>query len=164
VSSYTYDPAKVVVVCGIPPIPIAPLEGFAPGTMISATFHKPEQARIIHGVRGTSTRGFLVALSGRIEFELEQMAPHNALLSAAQIFDRSSKLGVGVFGIKDLSSALDIVAATQAWIVGMPEWQRATEAGTIRWTVDCKMLQIFHGGGVQMAVESLRLLGPPGVQ
>jgi hypothetical protein len=163
VPAYTYDPAKVIVVVALPPIVIAPLEGFADGTMITAVRHKPEVYRMVHGVRGASDRVRVRHLSGRITFELEQAAPANALLSSAQVTDEHSAIGVGVVGIKDLSSLTDLVVSPQSWIVGVPEWERRTAAGTIRWQIDCKFLQIFHGGARQEGAPALAGFLPPGV-
>ena len=153
-SSGTYDPAKVLVVFVAVPVLLAPVEGFADGTFITARFHKPDRFMLKHGLRGQVTRVFQPNRSGRIEFQLEQGAPQNALLSTAFATDNVLKLGVGLMGIKDRNSLFDLVGAAKCWIVGNPNWERRVVSGTVHWRFDCETLRIFHAGIKQDSAPS----------
>lgn len=99
------------------------------------------------GALGDVTRARSLNKTGKVTFTLMASAPVNDLLAAAAQLDEDTGLGYGPLQIKDLNGNM-LVSAADAWIMKRPKIERAREASTIQWVLECAELVVFEGGNV----------------
>lgn len=136
----TYDPTEVTVSYnGLT------IDGYAAGTFVKA-MRNGDGWTLQMGNSGSGARSRNPDKSGRLEFTLLTSSPANASLMAFAIADELSGSGVGECQVKDRGTLLGKVAAQNAWIVKIPDWERAKEVGEVTWTIETDNLQVYHDG------------------
>lgn len=135
----TYDPNKVLVLWkGIP------IGGFGIDSMIKVT-QTSDRVTKQDGCTGEVVRVMQRSKSGSVEVTLLASSQSNDLLSAAQIEDELTGLGVGPLMIKDLNGTT-IIQAASAWIAKIPEINFGKETSDRTWTLDYAVGNINVGG------------------
>ena len=98
------------------------------------------------GALGDTTRVRSLNRSGKVTFTLMALAPVNDLLADAAQEDEDTGEGYGPLQIVDLNGTM-LVSAANAWISKRPKIERAREATTVQWVLQCADLVVFEGGG-----------------
>ena len=136
----TYDPKNVTVTFNSTLV-----DGFGPDTIIKATRNQDGWTyQPSNSGRGARSRN--PDKSGRIEITLGNHSAANALLWAIAEADELTGEGVGEVLIKDRSTSTAQVQAENAWIMKLPDWERAKEAGVTTWILETDELNITHDG------------------
>lgn len=135
----TYDPKQVVITFGA-----IIFTGFASGTFIQVArsgdlFEKNK------GSDGTVDRTNKNAFDFRVTVTLKQTSLTNDLLSAVQVSDIISNLGVLPMTIKQLNGTT-LFFAPQAWIAKDPDDEFADVSGNREWIFDTGVAEKFTGG------------------
>lgn len=137
-----YDPTKVnLVVAG------NLIQEFAPDTFISAKRDEDAYSKQV-GAKGETTRTRNANKGGSIEITLMQQSPSNDVLSALAVLDELSGTGVGEAQVTDATTTATLAHAQNAWVKKIADLDRAKEAGTVSWIIDCDNLELFVGGGI----------------
>lgn len=134
----TYDPKMVVITFGG-----VPIMGFAEDTFVECTPAEERFTRKV-GADGEVVRSKSANGCYDVTITLLQTSLSNATLSAAQIADETTGLGMLPLSITEISSGSEHFFP-QAW-VEKPTWSRGKEAGDQAWT--------FHTGQAAAAVTA----------
>lgn len=136
----TYDPTNVNVSFNN-----AIISGFGPGSLIKVSrnedtwSYQPSNS-------GGGARSRNPNKAGKIEITLLASSPSNGVLSAFAKADELRGEGVGAFFVKDRSTEDAKCQAQNAWIVKVPDWERAKEIGEVTWTLESESIEIDHDG------------------
>lgn len=136
----TYDPSRVIVT-----VAHNTLSGFA-----EDTFVKIEQLGdgvvSTAGADGEVARAISADRRCKVTVTLQQSSRGNDVLSALAQADRLSG-GDGMFpvAIADLRGTT-VFAASEAWVVKMPDAEFGAEVGTREWTLETTAAEYFVGG------------------
>lgn len=136
----SYDPTKVSVIFNGTTI-----TGFGPDTFVKV-MRNEDGWSLQMGNSGSGARSRNPNKSGRCEVTLLTSDPSNALLMAFADTDELSGQGVGELLIKDRATALAVCSAQNAWVVKIPDWERAKEVGAVTWIIESDLMHIFHDG------------------
>ncbi len=139
----TYDPKDVdVIFNGLI------IDGFGPGTFIKVS--RNEDAYSFQPSNsGGGSRSRNPNKSGRVEITLQIGSTANASLSAFAVLDEATGQGVGEFLVRDRSTLAAECSAQNAWIVKIPDWERAKEVGEATWILESDEISIGHDGLIQ---------------
>jgi hypothetical protein len=121
-----------------------PISDFAPDTFITVERDEDNFTKQT-GASGEVVRTRNNNRGGKVTFVLMAHSIQNDLLSAVAALDELSALGVAPFFLKELNGT-STAAAESAWIQKTPNMERAKEAGTVSWVLDCAELEMFSGG------------------
>lgn len=137
----TYDPAAVTVSYkGIN------ITGYQDGTFIKA--ERSEDMFTKHaGSGGEVVRVQNRNKTGKVTVTLMMSSPTNDLLVAMALQDELTGRNFGAILIKDLHGNAK-VESHEAWIMKMPDFDRAKESGSTVWVFECSDLDIRPGGNV----------------
>jgi hypothetical protein len=135
----TYDPQKHTITFG--PIVVT---GFADGTFLKA-YRNEDTYSIKIGADGNGARIRNANRSGRMEFTLLASSPSNDLLQAQAQIDELTGGGVASAFVKDGSGTAK-AHGKNAWIVKIPDLERAKELGEVTWIVETDILDVVQGG------------------
>lgn len=121
------------------------IDGFGAGTFIKVS--RNEDAYTFQPSNsGGGARSRNPNKSGRFEFTLLAASPSNALLSAIAQADEIRGEGIGECQVKDRSTASAKCSSQNAWIVKIPDWERAKEVGEVTWIIEADQVDIVHDG------------------
>jgi hypothetical protein len=138
----TYDPQKTSVTFDGNTI-----IGYGGSTFMKAA--RNEEAYVLTvGADGRSCRTRNANRSGRMEITLLASSPANDVLQSIAIEDELNADGVGSFLFKDASGTA-LAAAQNAWVVKIPDLERAKELGEVTWVIETDLLNIQQGGTTQ---------------
>lgn len=122
------------------------ISGYADDTFIEV--ERNEDAITLYvGAGGEYCRSRSLNKSGTVTFTLMATSSVNDLLAAMAQLDEDTGTGYGPLLIKDLNGTM-LVSAAEAWIKKRPKIERAREAGTIQWVIECGELIVFEGGNL----------------
>lgn len=127
------------------------LQGFAPGTMISAD-RSNDTFTTEAGAQGDVVRTRSADRRGRVVVTLQSASPTNALLGAFVAAGEEAEglnlaVDVGALLIKDLNDTV-LVSAEQAWIVRPAKVDKADSHQPREWTFEAAKLIIAGGGAI----------------
>ncbi len=134
-----YDPEKVVITWGT-----ALISGFAEGTFLEATRDEDAFFKKI-GADGEVSRTRNKNKGGSVTITLLQTSASNDILSAAQVADELTGLGVFPLMIKDLLGTT-LLVAPNAWVKKRADAEFAKEQTDREWILDCDQLTGIVGG------------------
>jgi hypothetical protein len=119
-------------------------QGYAKGTFCKATRNEDAFSLEVGG-DGNAARTQNANRSGRMEFTLMSTSPSNDELQAQAILDEQAGGGVAEAFIKDTSGTA-LAHGANAWIVKIPDLERAKEQGEVTWIVETDLLELQQGG------------------
>lgn len=123
----TYDPSKVIIVCGV-----APLGGFAEDSFATLEF-EDDLFKTHKGADGEIGRSKMVAQMATLTVTLAMTSPFNALLNGFYALDKLANGGKFPVLITDeLGTA---VACPAAWISHVPNVEYSTEISEWEWKI-----------------------------
>ena len=135
----TWDPQKFTIsIAGITVVQ------YAPGTFIKA-MRNEDAFTLTVGADGIGTRTRNANRSGRFEVTLMASSPSNDALQALAALDEASGAGVGAALVKDLSGTA-FASGQNAWVVKIPDIERAKELGEVTWIIETDLIQLSQGG------------------
>lgn len=134
----TYDPQKVTVVVGN-----LTLIGYA-DTFVKA-YRNEEIFTYVPSADGHGTRVRNANRSGRIEVTLKGSSPSNDALQTLAIQDELNGTGVKPVLVKD-GSGTALAQGQNAWIIKIPDLERAKELGDVTWIIETDILAPKQGG------------------
>ncbi len=107
-----------------------------------------EDAYSVHvGASGDVARTRSRNRTGKVTLTLMAQAVSNDSLMDIHLDDEQFGDGVGPLLIKDLNG-LTVARAQEAWIVKVPKIERAKEAGSCEWIIECAVIIIEARGNV----------------
>lgn len=136
----SYDPRENTFIFGGQII-----DGFGAGTFIKASYNE-EGWSFQPSNSGSGTRSRNPNESGRVEVTLQYASPSNAVLTTFALADKKSGTGVAELMVKDRNTQSAKVTAENAWIIKIPDFERAKESGEITWIFESDALNIVHDG------------------
>src|SRR5690242_10588032 len=136
----TYDPTKVTMQLGS-----ITVIGFVDGTFVKV-YRNEELWSLKVSADGHGARTRNANRSGRAEFTLKQTSPSNDQLQAQAIVDELSGGGVASLFIKDSSSLAARAQGANAWIIKIPDFERAKEEGEVTWVIETDFLDLVQSG------------------
>jgi hypothetical protein len=138
----TYDPQKTSIT-----FDGATIIGYGGSTFMKASRNEDAYLLTI-GADGHGVRTRNANRSGRMEITLLASSPGNDILQAIAHEDELNADGVGSFMFKDASGTA-LASAQNAWVVKIPDLERAKEMGEVTWIIETDLLQLQQGGTVQ---------------
>jgi hypothetical protein len=123
------------------------ISAFAEGTFIKVSRNEDGFTTQV-GSNGDVTRTKNLNRTGKITITLVATSLDNDLLAAMYIADElvdAASPGVGAIQVKDLSGNMRC-RAPQAWIMKIPDVERAKESGNVEWVFECAELEVYPGG------------------
>lgn len=151
--TWSYDPKQVSLSlvfkteAGLEVASVA-LDDYAEGTFIRVSRARPMWSKRV-GATGAVTRSKSNDKSGSVTFTIEQGSRLNALLTAAAAADEENNAAIAALMLKDANGtpdSEDLVTGKNAWLVGLPDMMKGSEAGTVEWVLDVDVLDIRHRG------------------
>ncbi len=136
----SYDPTEVTV-----SFAGTIIDGFGPGTFVKVSRNE-DGWTFQPSNSGSGARSRNPNKSGRAEFTLLISSPANALLMAIAQADELSGEGVGNLLVKDRATSLAKCDALNAWVMKIPDWERAKEVGEVTWVLESDEMNIAHDG------------------
>lgn len=122
---------------------------FAEGTFIKVSRNEDGFTTQV-GSNGDVTRTKNLNRTGKVTLTIVATSLENDILAALYVADENAVAaspGVGALQIKDLSGNMRVRAA-QAWVMKIPDVERAKESGNVEWVIECAELEVFPGGNV----------------
>ena len=138
-SIQTYDPQKVSLSLGD-----ITIVQYSTGTFIKASRNE-DAFTLTVSADGTGARTRNANRSGRFEFTLLGSSPSNDDLQALAVADEQDGSGVRAAMVKD-GSGTAVARAANAWVVKVPDLERAKELGEVTWIVETDLLNLTQGG------------------
>lgn len=138
----TYDPQKTSIT-----FDGATLVGYGGSTFMKASRNEDAYTLTV-GADGRAVRTRNANRSGRMEITLLGSSPANDILQAIAEDDELSGTGVGTFMFKDASGTA-LASAQNAWVVKIPDLERAKEMGEVTWVIETDLLNLVQGGTTQ---------------
>lgn len=135
------DPNAIMMILGG-----IPIQGVSDGTFVKVSM--TERAFSLHkGEQDDGTRIRNRKSHGSIEFTLGAQSPTNARLAALHASDLLRGDGVVPFLIRDLKGT-SLFSGDEAFIEGMPDWERSGQHTPVTWVVLVNKLKGFVGGSL----------------
>lgn len=135
----TYDPQKVTITLGK-----LTIVGYADGSFAKA-YRNEDTFTIVVGADGNATRVRNANRSGRVEITLKNSSPSNGALQAIAIQDELNGTGINPIFVKD-NSGSGLAQGQNAWVVKIPDLERAKELGDVTWIIETDILAPQQGG------------------
>jgi len=122
------------------------ITGFNDGSFIEV--ERSEDTFTTHvGSTGDVTRTRSRNRTGKVTITLMAQAPSNDALMDIYLDDEDFGTGIGPILIKDLNGNM-VARAKEAWITKVPKVERAKEAGSCQWVLECADIIIEARGNV----------------
>lgn len=140
----TYDPGEHIVTFGGIPVTAFATDAFIAGA------RNEDGWTLTVGASGEPARTRNRNTSGRVTVTLLGSSAENDTLMEAALSDENRGDGVGEFFVKD-NAGTGFIHASSAWIVKIPDMNRAKALGVAVWVFELAKMELFTGGNLVTA-------------